>query len=280
VLTRTHRIHHTSSCKMFPSLVHRAKSLRHHRSHKELRSDDMRSFHARQISSGTTCSWTSRPSGESGRPSTSKDALSSSPASDWDPLRLHPPTEPARSPYIHPGSRVPESYQQAPPRSFREFQASTGPRLEIDDGFDFGFSTPIAHPPNVSSAPQLPLTSASASRPRTATSTNSDSHHLHAPSSWSSPALSSASSEWDVPDSPSAAHARLAPALQAPSTPTRSASSSDASPVRPVTPRHPGNFSTLTTDYFITRGGWKRRGIVFAAEEAKGPSEDECFEIP
>jgi hypothetical protein len=275
---------------MFPSLVHRAKSLRHHRSHKELRSQGVSIVHTRQPSNATSCSWTSRPSADSGRPSTSKDVLSSSPASstsDWDPLRLHPPLDAARSPYIYPGQRavapfyaIDEAHHEAPPRSFRETQTSRDHRMEIDDGFDFGFSTPIAHPPSISSTPQVPISSTAASRPRTATSTTSDSHHHHTPSSWSSPALSS-SSDWDAPDSPSTSSARLPPGLHAPSTPTRSAgSASSASPARPVTPRHPGNFSTLTTDYFITRGGWKRRGIVFAAEEARGPSEDECFEIP
>jgi len=33
-------------------------------------------------------------------------------------------------------------------------------------------------------------------------------------------------------------------------------------------------------DYFIRRGGWKRRGIVFGCTAEAQESEDDCFELP
>lgn len=53
-------------------------------------------------------------------------------------------------------------------------------------------------------------------------------------------------------------------------------SNSDGGSPRPR-PRPAGYGST---EYFLKKGNWKRRGIVFLQQEQTQNSDDDCFEIP
>jgi hypothetical protein len=60
---------------------------------------------------------------------------------------------------------------------------------------------------------------------------------------------------------------------------SQSAPSSPTTPSASATPRpHPAG-SMDGPDYFMKRGDWKRRGIVFSANETTMATEEECFDL-
>jgi len=112
----------------------------------------------------------------------------------------------------------------------------------IYDGFDFGFDV------------QQPVSR----RRETAPSQQN---------SWPSPTLSSTSSGSSGSSSSSSSGSE-----------SRAGSEWGDAGVQGLTPRpYPAGMDEA--DYFIKRGGWKRRGIVFSPPGAAMASEDECFDL-
>ncbi|KAK3330559.1 hypothetical protein B0H66DRAFT_598091 [Apodospora peruviana] len=220
---------------------HHRRILRTFRSHKSLRSgarsQDM--IHQRHPSDASSLSLaTTRSSTESSRPSTGRTDKSV----DWDPLRLHPPMATSHLPFTqsHNDNKNHEirtarslhnlhhgHHQNG--RAHMQQSPSQSTTTVIYDGFDFGFSGGQKQ----------------SFRRRREPMQDYDGVLDYYEDSSSGP--SSASGSDFGPTTPSDVHG---PAEEW----------GDA-----VTPRpHPAGMDAA--DYFIRRGGWKRRGIVFATE--------------
>lgn len=179
---------------------------------------------------------------------------------DWDPLRLHPPLAPGPSPPLRDAAdaRCSRPYQPHELRHARSSHtlrrpatppqqhpaASFSSETVIYDGFDFGFSS---KPTPTTSSTVVPRRRAPSPTP-------------------SEDSLSSSGFD-DLGlglglDSAAGSTARLS-----------------ARP-RPRPRPHPESPSLLNdeAEYFIRRGGWKRRGIVFV-DGSPLAGEDETFEI-
>lgn len=236
-----HHHHHHRLLRSFRS----HKSLRHHDTHNE-------TMHYRKPSDASSSS-----SLES-RPSTSSRADMSV---DWDPLRLHPPLAPGPAPQLpdslsRDSTSTTSSRRQHQPREVRQAGPSHGRgrnqpmqhHYESSDtviygGFDFGFDNvqPTHADPSSRRARRDP--SPTPSYASTVSSTYS---------SFSGPE-----------DSPLDG---LAPA-----------------PLPRPRPQRPHQGGPLGLDdeaeRFLRRGGWKRRGIVFADSRAMLAGEEETWEI-
>ncbi|KAK4125309.1 hypothetical protein N657DRAFT_570484 [Parathielavia appendiculata] len=251
--------------------------LRSFRSHKNLRSnnyseflnrqDDM--FHHRHVPSDAS----SLDSNSTRRPSTSSRTTEMS--IDWDPLRLHPPslahgpTPPLRDAFGEQSSKRYQSHElrhvcsshtlRQAPSQLPRYPISSG--TVIYDGFDFGFNN-------------------KPTRTTSATISNvNESGRRRVPSPTPSDASSECSlsigggSSWSGPDDEMMGRntGGLAPA-PAPRPRPRP---------RPEGTHHlAGSAGLLDGDaeYFIRRGGWKRRGIVFVDSNPLA-GEEETWEI-
>ncbi|KAK3694619.1 hypothetical protein B0T22DRAFT_452963 [Podospora appendiculata] len=239
--------------------AHHSRTLRSFRSHKSLksssRSQDMHS-HQRWQSDASSLA---RSSTESARPSTGRTDKSV----DWDPLRLHPPLATGHTPQFGTHSRHHHDdddnhnhQHESDVRQIRSLHdmrahqahygraglhahsASSSSTTVIYGGFDFGFQQNAA---------------GSRARREPMQMRHGDPWPSPTPSDCST--SSGAGSEFDTAPSGS----------QAPGW-------GDA-----VTPRpHPAGMDSA--DYFLKRGGWKRRGIVFTPEVPMA-TQDECFDL-
>ncbi|KAL2126560.1 hypothetical protein VTI74DRAFT_695 [Chaetomium olivicolor] len=233
-----------------------------------------------------------RPSLESStsrRPSVSSGADTTM-SVDWDPLRLHPPLAPGPSPPLRDAfdesvsrpyqpqelrhARTSHNLRQPPRPSYQSLSAAAN--TVIYDGFDFGFD-------NDNNKKPTPI-----STPTPAVSTSTTPRHPRAPS----PTPSDASSECSLTfssrssstedDSPfelgmglTPAPVRSRPAAQPQARHTVGKSGPDG-----AAPGSIGMGMDDDADYFLRRGGWKRRGIVFVVPEGEEEAgEEECWEI-
>ncbi|KAL8413732.1 hypothetical protein RB594_005109 [Gaeumannomyces avenae] len=218
---------------------------------------------------------------------------------DWDPLRLHPPMNDARSPYIT--GRQSGRQQPAPQTPVVDSHHGYGNDADIDDIIgSYGLTALRPPPPLANRRPLLPRMKTAemdihegfdfgfiGGSPTSPTSAERLPHHhqqpqhhryqnnLHSATSPVSIAArhrrpstaSSTTSDCSSIFLPSHASAGL-PTAPLPTPPT----SSQGRPRPPLgSPESPS--------YILKRGDWKRRGIVFISEEAK-VTEDDCFEIP
>ena len=204
------------------------------------------------------------------RPSTSSQTEGSM---DLNPLRLHPPTEDLycsadqslRSPPRHHferqhfGSSSSTSSQDSadmdrPTLSFGNLQAQRGGSLEVYDGFDFGFDNRTPRGPARKNAAggggdyfTIPVKTAPP-QPKS----------YWSPSPTPTPGTGEAAEDdEDVDETPGAA----------PRTPG-SASRPRGLPLEGLS----------SPEYFLKRGNWKRRGIVFTAKVPMA-SEEETFDL-
>ncbi|KAL2147069.1 hypothetical protein VTI28DRAFT_951 [Corynascus sepedonium] len=217
---------------------------------------------------------------------------------DWDPLRLHPSFAPGPSPPLQDAFSESASrpYQ---PHELRHARASRPPRqlpsslspsqlhdrspssdTVIYDGFDFGFSS---------------SSGGSSSNNNNTISTSSNNHHptaalanfvtnANTPTSGRrrAPSLtpSEASSECSLTFSGSSAASSSLSDEEMGDGLGLSLGLTPAPAPRPrPRPRACGTGSSEDADYFIRRGEWKRRGIVFVDSGPPLAGEDETFEI-
>ncbi|KAJ9155582.1 hypothetical protein NKR23_g1735 [Pleurostoma richardsiae] len=218
------------------------------RSHKKLQaSGSDSSSHKRQDSLSSSGS----------RPSTDSDCHRSHyPTLEWDPLKLNPPVS---ATHITPRAVPPHhaSFRERTLRNKRSYAGhelqqgrrhyqsdSTGSALEIHDGFDFGFAKEQAI--------------------QSVLDRNRDGA-VHLAGGWPSPASSTSSSDWhdDYEDDDGA---------------RPQSSWSEASSPSPRRRPQPGPFDG--PDYFLKRGGWKRRGIVFGGQvDEVYVRDDDAFDL-
>ncbi|KAL2023574.1 hypothetical protein VTK56DRAFT_2182 [Thermocarpiscus australiensis] len=208
-------------------------------------------------------------SSTSSRPSTSSRSDLSV---DWDPLRLHPPLAPGPAPPLpdtfgesrqytpHEIRRARSSHNLSSLRNLRGYCSTSqldyqsASETVIYDGFDFGFEPKPA--------------AAAAAALNHDTSVGGRRTRRRDPSPAPSVASSSASSIVGRSDSVLEAGLMvgLAPAPQ----------SRPRSRPRPHSPE-PGSALDDEAEYFIRRGGWKRRGIVFVDSGPPLAGEDNIF---
>ncbi|KAK4155307.1 hypothetical protein C8A00DRAFT_42034 [Chaetomidium leptoderma] len=263
-------------CGMQPHSSHQHHGfLRSFRSHKSLRnkSDSLGS----QEEMHRHCRHRPSDASSLARPSLDSTSSRTEMSIDWDPLAMHPPTlaqGPSQLPQELRSTRSSHAVSQ-PPSSSRHHHQSPSPSSNtvIYDGFDFGFNN---NPTRAMSKTTTPTSIMGGGR--------------RAPS----PTPSDASSEWSLSGSCSSdgspqdddeliammGMGRLGGLAPAPAPNSRPR----------LRPRH--HNSPLTTgasgrppllnddaEYFIRRGGWKRRGIVFVDSDLSLAGEDETFEI-
>jgi len=189
---------------------------------------------------------------------------------DWDPLRLHPsfapgPSPPLRDAFDESTSRPYQPHELRHARSSQALRQPSSPsspsshhqpcsNTVIYDGFDFGFD----NSPTPALTKFTNTTAPSSGRRRAPSPTPSDA------SSECSLSLSVSSIADDSPlEEEMGLGLGLAPA-PAP---------------RPRPRPRPCDAGSDDADYFIRRGGWKRRGIVFVNSGVPLAGEDETFEI-
>jgi len=164
---------------------------------------------------------------------------------DWDPLRLHPPLERARSPCVYledksgrhwfeDHGRRNTNLRRHHTHSYRQRQTQSGSST-IYSGFDFGF--------------------------RDSVNSAAETHRRYR-------------SEADVDWAPQPRIGRRISDYES--------SGSDSAPIEwgeAIMPRpHPELIGEA--DYFMRRGDWKRRGVVFSSPAVRLASEEDTFDIP
>ena len=177
------------------------------------------------------------------RPSTDSDAYRQShfPSVEWDPLRLNPVPQ---VPAVAP-SRHHDSFRERTERTLRNKRSFAGHEL---------------HRPRNYQSPRSEIYDGFdfgfGEKPvQNTPDRHHDEHHLR---DWPSP-TSTAASEWDVDDG-----------------------DVKRDPWNSPSPRRRPQAGTLGgPDYFIKRGGWKRRGIIFGGHtEEIYLKEDDAFDLP
>ncbi|KAJ9145257.1 hypothetical protein NKR19_g6096 [Coniochaeta hoffmannii] len=251
--------------------------LRSFRSHKNLKSErriqhlqDGERYQIRPSEASSIETLNSDTSFSPSRPSTSSRTGGSI---DINPLRLHPPTEdlfvpphgslrsPPRHHYerAHLGSSGSTSSAESmgmehPTPNFRQLQAQRTGSLEIYEGFDFGFdnnqtpgprrNTTAGSGDDYFSRPVQPKSHWSPSPTPTPGTGEDEGEDMEDPDETPGPGPTPGPTEW--------------------STPTRARG-------RPLE-------AVNSPEYFIKRGDWKRRGIVFTPKMPMA-SEDETFDL-
>ncbi|KAK4042486.1 hypothetical protein C8A01DRAFT_44499 [Parachaetomium inaequale] len=253
--------HHHSLLRSFRS--HR--SLRHPKNSQESLSSEEEEMHHHHRHLPSDASSLARPSLDS--TSSRRTDMSI----DWDPLRLHPsvaagPSPPLRDAFSESTSRWYQPHELRQARSSQALRQASSPSSHqpasnntvIYDGFDFGFNN---NPTPTTIHTTSPSSRGMMARPPSPTPSDA--------SSVCSLSLSGSSSDDSLPleEEEMGLCLGLAPA-PAP---------------RPRAHPRPcldgGAGSGNDAEYFIRRGGWKRRGIVFVNSEAPLAGEDETFEI-
>lgn len=224
--------------------------------------------HPRRPSEASSIDTLNSDTSFSPRPSTSSRTGGSI---DVNPLRLHPPTEDLFVP-LHNSLRSPPRHHyernhlgssgstssndsmdmERPTPNFRELQAQRGGSLEIYEGFDFGFDNNRTPGPGRNTVagcsdgyfgiPAQPKSHWS--RSPTPTPGTGEDEQMEDPDETPSTEQAPGRTEWGTP---TRLRGRPLEALDSP-------------------------------EYFIKRGDWKRRGIVFAATVPMA-SEEETFDL-
>ncbi|TPX13913.1 uncharacterized protein E0L32_005613 [Thyridium curvatum] len=221
-----------------------SQKLLHRRSHKKLRDAETPASHHHHKRQNSAWSDSSRASSSSSGSDSSSSSSSRRDGStvEWDPLRLHPSMA---APEQSPPRCVERRYQHQEEAEEKHHRLAhnrqPGFSLEIYDGFDFGFGA--AAQKKLPAAVAVVVAEAEAGRTLRAPSSEADLRHQQRHSS-PDPA------EWGSESQP-------------------------PSPSR----RRPLPASLNEADYFLKRGGWKRRGIVFCTDEPVA-TDDDVFEIP
>lgn len=180
---------------------------------------------------------------------------------EYDPLRLHPSMEIERAPHVppqtfydHEADEIEQlvsfyhhsrhtSMEEKPSYSQPVDLAPRRPRKsehEVHGGFDFGFHSPSSSPSASSFTSTMSSSSLESVSPRPLRAAKSVVDLRRRETAWAE------AMNTDVPSMPSSPRRRLPP--------------------------------TDGND-FITRGTWKRRGIVFGGGEERVMDEDDAFEI-
>lgn len=260
-----------------PHSQQQSRFLRSFRSHRSLKdcTQEEEEMYCRPRKPSDASSLASSASETSSRPSTSSRRTDMS--VDWDPLRLHPPLAAGPAPPLRDAgdahtSRRYEPHELRQARSSHNLgrsppQHHTQPspsQTVIYDGFDFGFPSAGSSSSSSKPTPTTATTTSSRRRRRDPSPTPSDASSIL--SSISSDSTLSGS-DGDLP-----LGFGLAPAPAARSRP------------RPRPPLHYEAQSGTSgldddTEFFIRRGGWKRRGIVFANTGFELAGEEESFEF-
>jgi hypothetical protein len=263
-------------CGIRPTSPHSPRFLRGFRSHKNLAStltptnqnNSDFTHHPHEM-----CRWRHKnsPSPDSTednrRPSTS--SIKSNMSIDWDPLRLHPSnTQGPAPPLPDPVMLEKMSRRQTMPEPHRQHSHATSLRQTastttvIYEGFDFGFNNT---PTSVLSRTATP-TASSAYQRRAPSPTPSDA------SSECSLALSGSSYDSSLIDDYAAGQEDLEPVGLAPAPAPRSRPR--PRPTRQLTSEKD------EAEWWLRRGAWKRRGIVFVTPaEYELAGEEETFEF-
>jgi len=164
---------------------------------------------------------------------------------EWDPLRLHPSMVVDSSPHMLPRGR--RYYHQDPTTEHTlehdhpQPAAQPGLSLEIHDGFDFGFGKPQAVPEDEDITPRPSAPKSEADLHRRRRRRRDANKEAGGGQEWGPGGV-------------------------------------DGFPSSTSRPLPPAGFDEA--DYFIKRGGWKRRGIVFSRGDDEQEGEDDCFGIP
>lgn len=279
-------------CGIQPASPHHHTFLRSFRSHRSLR-QEKESIHSKNSSSsgGSESDMhrphRHRPSDASSMARPSFDSTTSRKTDlsiDWDPLRLHPSLTPGPVPPLRDIVSNENAARRYQPQELRHDQSSQAVRAHrqgastrslapstrstvIHGGFDFGFdNTPT--PAVATTTNKMALATHPGGGMTNRTNTNMDNHRTPSPtpSDASSEFSLSPSDDWGVIEDDDAA---LGLGLAPPPAP------------RPR-PRPRPNLDSSDSDsveYFLRRGGWKRRGIVFVDSQNALEGEDETWEI-
>ncbi|KUI57651.1 hypothetical protein VP1G_04962 [Cytospora mali] len=219
------------------------------RSHRKLRSAtaaevEDEKHHRRQTSDNVSAS-------VRGSSSTKSDARTHWPPIEWDPLKLNPPTPPTADLPARPREGRPttlrskQSYAGYETRRPRMHHSDSGFSLVVHEGFDFGFE-----------------------RPESSRSHDDDDVHVKG---WPSPTSSLDSGKSWFGDNDDDHHDDDDGAVKR---------SNELWGEAPSPRRRPQVASPDDPSYFIQRGGWKRRGIVFGGKTAEvRQKDDEVFNI-
>lgn len=234
------------------------------RSHRKLRSattaaevEQGKLGHRRQHSDNVSAS--------GARSSRKSDARTHWPPIEWDPLKLNPPTPPAADLPARPRDNLAEytlrsrrspagagaGHEIRRPRMMHH--SDSGFSLVVHDGFDFGFDGENA-----------------LSRSRSHDDDDEDEDDMHM-KAWPSPTSSLDSGKSWFGDNDDNDHDAEDGAVKR---------SNELWGVAPSPRRRPQVASPDDPNYFIQRGGWKRRGIVFGGQkEEVCQKDDEVFNL-
>ncbi|KAK4140217.1 uncharacterized protein C8A04DRAFT_32260 [Dichotomopilus funicola] len=281
-------------CGIQQTSPHHHTFLRSFRSHKSLR-QEKESIHTEHSGSSSSENDMHRPhrhrpsdASSMARPSFDSTISRKTDLSiDWDPLRLHPSLAPGPVPPLRDIVASENATRRHQPQELRHDQSSQAVRARhqgassrslatsthstvIYGGFDFGFDTTPT--PAVATTTTTTNKMALATHPgggmTKSTSTSMDNHRAPSPtpSDASSEFSLSPSDDWGVIEDDDAA---LGFGLAPPPAPR-------------ARPRPRPNLDSSDSDsveYFLRRGGWKRRGIVFVDARNALEGEDETWEI-
>ncbi|KLU83343.1 hypothetical protein MAPG_02405 [Magnaporthiopsis poae ATCC 64411] len=246
------------------------------------------------------------------RPSTDRDDSHRPRMSedDWDPLRLHPPMDDARSPHITSRGQPSDSQQPTPQPPVVDRGTSCnryGNDADMDDIISsYGLTALRPPPPLANRRPLLPrmktaemdihdgfdfgFIDGSPISPTSPTERLPHQHHHHNHHQLHQHRYQNNLHSATSPVSIVARHRRPSTASSTTSEcssiliPSHGAAGLPTAPL-PMAPSsnqtrpRPSLGSPDSPSFMLKRGDWKRRGIIFISEEAK-VTEDDCFEIP
>lgn len=251
--------------------------LHHVCSHRKLRTataaevDEQKHAHRRQHSDSATASAITGSSPSSSAAAATSDARTHWPPIEWDPLKLNPPTPPVADPPARPrGDSLPgftTTLQPGRPAAGHEMRrrprmhhSDSGFSLLIHEGFDFGFERARDDAGG--------RRHAGGGGGGDGDDDDDDDVHMKG---WPSPASSVDSGKAWGGDSDDNGHDDEDGAVKR---------SNELWGEPPTPRRRPQVASPDDPNYFIQRGGWKRKGIVFGGKtEEVRQRDDEVFNI-